>query len=289
MRKYILPLIFLGIFIYSAVGIFNQDVNLVRPTLLKVDKVFISLERAVSDILVGTKGEYAIVIKSLKNGSGFFFNQDKIFESASLYKLWIMGTVLEKIEKGELKESKVLSGEVKDLNELFEIDEEEAELKEGTVTFSVGSALNQMITISHNYAALLLSREVGRSKVAEFMKAYGFNNSEYGSPPKTSADDIALFFEKLYKGEIINKEYSQKAMELLKNQKKNDSLPKLLPKGTIIAHKTGELGKLKHDSGIVFTNSGDYIIVVLSQTDAPGVAQEKIAEISKAVYEYFNK
>lgn len=76
-------------------------------------------------------------------------------------------------------------------------------------------------------------------------------------------------------------------MALLKNQKKNIKLSKYLPQDTVVAHKTGELGGLSHDGGIVFTKKGDYIIVVLSQTASSLSADEKIADISKAVYNYF--
>ena len=55
-----------------------------------------------------------------------------------------------------------------------------------------------------------------------------------------------------------------------------------------IAHKTGEIGYFTHDAGIVFSNKGDYIIVVLTESDFPLATEEQIADISKSVNEYFN-
>jgi beta-lactamase class A len=54
-----------------------------------------------------------------------------------------------------------------------------------------------------------------------------------------------------------------------------------------MAHKTGELGQVSHDGGIVYTEKGDYIIVVLSESTLPKGAEERIANISKDVYAYF--
>ena len=46
------------------------------------------------------------------------------------------------------------------LNEEFNIPTETAEQTDGTVTYAVKDALNQMITVSDNEAALLLSERV---------------------------------------------------------------------------------------------------------------------------------
>ena len=98
-----------------------------------------------------------------------------------------------------------------------------------------------------------------------------------------------MFFEKLYRGELADKETSAKLLDLLNRQKLNNKLPRHLPSGTVIAHKTGELGRVSHDAGIVYTDKGEYIIVVLTESSAPLGAEERIADISKNVYTYFNR
>lgn len=272
-RKFVIPLITILVIIFSISSFLKENGKLISPKPVKVDKVFSSLEKIVANPLRGTKGTYAVIVKNMKDGKGYTKNQDKIFEAASLYKLWVMETVYEKISNGEIKEDEILSQDIEVLNEKFEIKDDAAELTEGIVTMSIASALNQIITISHNYAALLLLEKVGNSQI----------------PSKVTAKDVAIFFENLYKGELVSKEYSQKMIDLLKKQQLNDGLPKYLPKDTQIAHKTGDIGWFKHDAGIVFTTKGDYIIVVLSESESPAGAQERIAEVSKAVYEYFNK
>ncbi len=286
--KLILALIILGVFIYS-ISLFLKDGQLARPQLIKVDKTFSSLDETVSNFLRGTQGTYAVVIKNISTGKGYYLNKDMVFEPGSLYKLWVMGTVYKAMQKGEIQDDEILTEDIKVLNQKFEIDENSTELTEGEISMSVSDALNQMITISHNFAALLLTDRIKNSKIKEFLQTYGFKDSDIGTPPKTTASDIALFYEKLYKKELINEEYSQKMIDLLKKQELNDGLPKYLPKDTVIAHKTGDIGWFKHDGGIVFTPEGDYIIVVLSESSSPLGAQDRIAQISKGVYDYFNK
>lgn len=285
-KKAIFLFIFLlgtGFLIFNSKG----DGKLIRPQFLGVSKIFSKLENVTSESLKGTKGTYAVIIKKISEGESYDTNENRIFEAASIYKLWVMGSIFEKIEKGEIKETDLLSQKIEVLNEKFNIDPEFAERTEGEITLTVASALNQMITISHNYAALLLLERAKTSQVQDFMKRIGLNNSALDNPPTTTASDTAFFLEKLYKGEIVSKEASTKMIELLKKQQLNDGLPKYLPKDVKVGHKTGDLGYFKHDAGIVFSEKGDYIIVVFSESESPAGAQERIAKLSKAVYEYF--
>ncbi|MBI2617291.1 serine hydrolase [Candidatus Gottesmanbacteria bacterium] len=246
-----------------------------------------TLFQIIEEVLGESKETYGVVIKNLKTGESYSLNEQKKFESASLYKLWVMAVVFEQIQTGKLKEEEVLRRDVQSLNEVFHIASESAELTEGIVAFSVKDAVEKMITISHNYAALLLSEKVRIANVKTFLKANGFTSSSFGEPPVTTPQDIASFFEKLYKDQLINSHYSERMMELLKNQKLDNKLPKYLPENIVVAHKTGELGSFTHDAGIVFGTKSDYILVILSESNSPQGAEERIALLSKAVYEYF--
>lgn len=247
-----------------------------------------NLSQIVKDGLSDSKGTYAVYIKNLKTGEQVAIDENKVFQSASLYKLWTMAAVFQEIEKGTLSEEDVLHDEIATLNKRFKISTDAAELTEGEITMSVKKALEQMITISHNYAALLLTTKVKLATVKTFLEDQNLSNSKVGSPPKTTARDIAKYYEQLYNGQIINREYSDKMIDLLSRQRLNDRIPKYLPEGIRVAHKTGELDMVKHDAGIVYSPNGDYIFVVLSETPRPADAAEKTAKLSEKVYNYFN-
>ncbi|RJQ27997.1 serine hydrolase [Candidatus Parcubacteria bacterium] len=250
-----------------------------------------SLENAVQSALSESTGTYGVVIKNLNTDEKYYLNEHRVFKTASLYKLWIMAVAYEQIQTGKLQKDQILTEDVSSLNDKFQIASESAEKTEGTITLSVTEALNKMITISDNYSALLLSAQVKLSNVALFLKNQNLTESNIGtedkSYPTTTPSDIALFFEKLYKGELANEKYTKEMIDLLKNQRLNNKLPKYLPQNTIIAHKTGELYNITHDAGIVYTPTENYIIVVLSETDNPEKAVEIIGQISKNVYNYF--
>lgn len=298
-RKKLTRFLFLSLIVLSLMlGIYQAFKNI--PMKFKWDKNILSVQTkaeplkiVIDEALKGTKGTYGIVIINLKTGESFTFNETKSFEVGSLYKLWIMALIFKDIREGKLSANESITGNVADLNRKFNIASDSAELKNGTMSFTIASALNQMITISHNYAALMLTEKVKVSRVKQWLTENGFNDSsvrtEGHSSPVSTPKDIARFYEKLYKGELADTESTQEMLELLKNQKLTDGLPKNLPAEAKIANKTGEVGWFKHDSGIVFSEKGDYIIVVMSESNSPAGAQERIAVISKAVYDYFTK
>lgn len=247
------------------------------------------LSTVIDKAMNGSKGKYGILIKNLKTGEIYHSNEHMTFESGSLYKLWIMATAYEQIDKGTLKIDDDLHADIPLLNEQFKIATEDAELKEGTIDFTIGSALRQMITISHNYAALALSRKVGMKNVKIFLQNHDLEESFIGQPPKVSAYDIGVFFEKLYNNKLASPSSDKEMLALLKEQTINHKLPGQLSKSVEIAHKTGEIGLFSHDAGIVFTKKGDYIIAILSRSDYPPGAEDRIATVSKAVYDYFSE
>lgn len=218
------------------------------------------LKDVVQNSLKNSQGEYAVAIKNLKTGESYFYNQHKKFEAASLYKLWVMVEGYDQIKHGKINKDQI-SGEI-----------------------------NQMIVFSDNDSGIRLWNELGFDNIQSFLKNSGFKESDLdvaGDYPITTAYDIELFFEKLYKEKLADKKDTEEMLSLLKNQQVNNKIPKYLPKNVVIAHKTGELDNFSHDAGIVYSKKGDYVIVVLSKTDNPQEADDKIAKISKAVYDYF--
>jgi beta-lactamase class A len=245
------------------------------------------LAKVVQDSLKGTTGTYAVVIENYKTGEKYTLSEHLKFESASLYKLWVMGTVFDQIKQEKFKHDDVLSDEISHLNDVFGIDEEDAELTDGTISMTVDQALTQMITISHNYAAMLLTRKVGVSNIQAYIASHGLAESDAGQPPTTTASDIAEFYDDLYYGKLGSMVDTKAMLDLLKKQTLNNKIPADLPDGVVVAHKTGELGNVSHDAGIIYNTNGPYLFVMMSESTSPAGAVQRIADTSKAVYDYF--
>ncbi len=250
------------------------------------------LKQVVDTSLKNSKGSYAIAIHNLKTGQEYRLNEHRIFNTASLYKVWVMTIVTNQLQNNLLKHDQVLTEDVKVLNEFFDIPEESAQQTTGTISYSVEDALDKMITISDNNSSLLLTEKITRAAVRNFLKDAQLEESvggEKGKLPKTTASDMNLFFEKLYKGQLADASHTNDMIALLKRQQLNDVIPKYLPNTISIAHKTGEIDEFAHDAGIIYTPFGDYIFIGLSESGSPPDAEDRLARVSEAVYNYFKQ
>ena len=87
---------------------------------------------------------------------------------------------------------------------------------------------------------------------------------------------------------MVNPKASEAMIAFLKDQKFNDIIPALLPEDVEVAHKTGVITGLHHDSGIVFLPDGRaYVLVILSkEMDDFEAGTQMMARVSKLVYDY---
>jgi beta-lactamase class A len=127
---------------------------------------------------------------------------------------------------------------------------------------TISALLYQMIIVSSNFATNLIMQKVGAQNVTQSMRQLGAKDIqvlrgvednkafEKGLINTTTAHDLMLIFEKIAKVEAVNAEASQAMINILLDQKFNEIIPALLPPGVKVAHKTGSITHVHHDSGI---------------------------------------
>jgi len=230
-------------------------------------------------------GNYGVYIKDLKRGTTYKVNANQPFATASIYKLAVMYKTYDAINRGELKKYDVLTENESTLDQILM---PEADINtNGTVSYKVADALRAMITVSDNYSALILANKLGWKNIDDFLhqqKIEGFD-LVYHQQPTATAESIANLMERIFRNTAVNSQSSQEMKDLLLAQQINDRIPKYLPEGVKVAHKTGELDYFRHDAGIVYGKNSTYIFVFLSETSAPQDAVENIASLSKKMYD----
>jgi beta-lactamase class A len=103
----------------------------------------------------------------------------------------------------------------------------------------------------------------------------------------TSATDMARLLKSLYAQQILDPPTSTQLLEILKGQHVRDRLPRYLPKGVVVAHKTGLMKDACHDVGILYGRNHDYVIAVLTtEFGSYTQAKQAIGQIGRAVYQY---
>jgi beta-lactamase class A len=158
----------------------------------------------------------------------------------------------------------------------------------------------QMITRSSNLATNILIELVDAKNVTATMRELGAHDVEVlrgvedlkafnkGLSNSTTAYDLMKIFEAIGMDKIISEEVCDEMMTVLFDQYFNDIIPAYLPAKVKVAHKTGSITGVQHDSGIVVLPNGHKFVLVLLSKDLDNKEKgvETLALISKKVYEY---
>ena len=244
-----------------------------------------SLDSLVRASLGDEIDRFAVVVKNLADGSGVVLDPDREFYAASLYKTWVMLEVYHQQEAGLLDwdEQFLVSG----YYEEFKLNPGELETCDEV---TVLEALDRAMRRTDNVAAILLLDRVGAGNANLALRSLGLENSGFTADESlpTTAGDMALLLEAFAMGQAVSGDASEEMLDLLISESLVNRLPALLPIGTQVAHKTGNWEDATHDAGIVFSPAATYIIVVLTDYGYYEDGPTPIAELSLAVYDYYN-
>jgi len=243
------------------------------------------------------KGESGIIIKDLETGWDFSWEQDKLFPSASLAKVPIMAAAFLAVEQGKISLEQKIA--LKNSDKLTGSGVLKG-MPAGTV-FTVERLLGLMIYDSDNTATNIITNLLGIDYLNEAFRYFGLKNTllnrkvaDYkmrrrGFENYTTASDMSLLLEKIYRRELISKDCSEKCISILKLTRLNNRIPKYLPAEITVAHKTGLERRVCHDAGIVFTPRGNFLICVLTRYKNSNIkgAKEFIARIARLTYNFY--
>ncbi len=247
-----------------------------------------SLQKIVERNLQGKEGRYAIYIEDLTDSESYSLNSSETFPAASLYKVFLMAAVLSEIEKGNLGLDDKVSSTKTHLSDVLGSVDFGYEEADEQIGYSVDEALTRIGRVSDNFASILLAEKIGWGKVQTMAEGLGTRDTSVKDPIVTTTFDISFFFKKLYQKQVVSTAASDKIEGYLSLSQLNNRIPALLPEDVRIIHKTGELPRVRHDTGLIYLAGRPYVIVMMSQDlkyEDEGV--EVLSNISKDVFDYF--
>ena len=159
--------------------------------------------------------------------------------------------------------------------------------------------IEHMMTVSSNLATNILIEEVGAQQVTATMRSLGADSIrvlrgvedikayDLGMNNVTTAYDLMVIMKAIATGKAASKASCREMMSILERQEFNDIIPALLPVDVNVAHKTGSITNVEHDSGIVTLPDGRRYALVLLSKDLRSnkEGREALARVSKLVYD----
>ncbi len=241
-----------------------------------LDKLRAPLERRMAQ----HKGVVGLYAKDLMSGEALSIRGSEQFPSASVIKVPVLVELFAQAERGPIKLSDPLlmlaadqrpgSGVLRFLSTPH--------------TLTVGDAAMLMIILSDNTATNLIIDKVGIRNVNARMDSLGLTQTRLHAKVflgtsttidtaatrqwglgVTTPQEMGTLFEKLYQGSAVSAAASKQMLDMLQRNFDYEEIPRLLPAGISVAHKTGKLDASRSDCGIVYNPGRDYVLCIFTR------------------------
>lgn len=236
-------------------------------------------------------GVLGVAFTDLKTGESFTLNGDKELPTASTFKVYLLAEFLHQCESGnyhlmdrhELKAEFVSPG-----SGILD------ELQPG-LNLTLLDYARLMMMLSDNTATDYLFHLTGRDNIRKnVIEGFGLDKTKCDYPCKelikiyydpikklpgesrwlntedfrctsakndsTSPENMEKVLHMVYDKTLFSPWVSEQMVDIMKRCQTNSRIPKYLPNGIEVAHKTGTVDKVANDCGIVYTPRGDYIL-----------------------------
>lgn len=283
--------------------LFLQTLQLFSQTTILREKIVKIVKSKPAIVGVG--------ILNFENGDTLTYNGKRHFPMQSVYKFHLALAVLNQVDKGKLSLNQNILVKKADLSpNLYSPMREK--YPEGNVNLPLSEILKYTVSQSDNNGCDLLFRSIGGTeKVNKFIHQLGVKDVAILDPEVRIQNDWSLQYknystpfaavqllQKFHKQHILSKSSQDFLYKIMvETTTGTTKIKALLPKNTIVAHKTGFSGKNKdgltggtNDIGIITLPNGKQfaISIFVSNSLETEVANDKmIAEIALVVWDYY--
>jgi beta-lactamase class A len=231
----------------------------------------------------------------LDTGNYLDINGGRVFPAASTIKLPILIAFYQDLDAGKVSLDEIL---VMRRNLVTGGSGEMQDEPVGT-KFSVRNTVTKMITISDNTATnMIIDRLGGIEKLNQRFRSWGLKDTvirnwlgDFRGTNTTSSKDMVRLLALLVDEKLLSPSSREQALDVLRNTVTRTLLPAGLGSGADIAHKTGDIGFLIGDAGVITMPNGKRylagIYVKRPYNDVRGRAF--IRQVSALVYNYLDR
>lgn len=219
-------------------------------------------------------------------------NGEETFAAASMIKVPVLVQLLDAIDKGEVSPDEILVMR----KDLIGGGSGFLQWRPVDSKVSLKEAMETMIIFSDNTATNLIIDRLGGKDVCN--RAYSYwglkhtyiNNwlPDLEGTNKTSPYDLVELLARVDKGDLLQPDSRKRMMAIMEKTRIKTLLPFGLPPGAKIAHKTGDIGSLVGDCGIIDSPEPDgkhfIACIQVSRPHNDRRANELIRQVSRVLY-----
>lgn len=295
MTRAFLPLLGLAL-------LFSACIHVKHPRAMQ------TLRETILTELSPQQGTFAVAFKDLQTGEELLIQAHESFHAASTMKTPVLVEAYHQAAQGKfsLQDSLLVKNEFRSIADGSSFRIDPADDSDTALYTYIGQKrplaelLYRMIILSSNLATNLVIEQLDARNVTQTMRELGARDLQVlrgvedtkayrkGLNNTVTAYDLMLLFQHIARGQAVSEPASQEMIRILLDQKFNEIIPARLPGAVKVAHKTGWITGLRHDSGIVFLPDGrKYVLVLLSKglkDEQEGIAA--MARVSERIYQH---
>ncbi len=242
-----------------------------------------------------SKLQPGLFIIDLDTGAYLDWEGHAPFSAASTIKVPILVAFFQDVDAGKIRLDEPLAIQP----EMIAAGSGDLQYKPPGTQYTALEVATKMIAISDNTATnMLITRLGGAEALNQRFRSWGLTATAISNPLPdvegtniTSPKDLATLMSIVNQGELVSLRSRDRLLDIMQQTVNNSLLPKGLGAGATIAHKTGDIGSLLADVGLVDMPTGKRYIVVamVKRPHNDASAQQLIRQISRTAYDYFNQ
>jgi beta-lactamase class A len=264
--------------------------------LLPTGQSLDSLQQSLSSLRKRYKSiSSGLVFVDLETGDYVDFNGSKRYPTASIIKLPILLAFLQDVDAGKIS-----------LDETWTMGRDVIVGGSGTLQdrpvnskYKAIDIVNKMMVISDNTATNMVIKRMGGLKVLnQRFDSWGLSQTrlrnwlpDLGGTNTTTLKELAQLLVLLDRQQLLGERSQSIALDIMTRVKNRKLLAAGLGKGATIAHKTGYIGYMLGDAGIIQTAQGRRYLAAVIVESASGDPKpwDFVPAASRLVYNYFNR
>lgn len=241
----------------------------------------------VATIIQPVSSNISLVVTHLGTNYTYSWRPNQRYNPASLIKLPILACLYNRVASERASLSNTLMHRARHTQSGAGILKH---ARHGEV-YRLDTLANMMMRYSDNTATLMLIEYLDRQQINDYMRRIGMQNTwlknpHLTQPPQsnqTTAMDIHQLLVQLARYELLSPTHTYELLSQMRQQIYRWGIPHWLPPSFSVANKTGTLGSVRHDVGLVIHNKDAYVVSILTEGLPKGTRAATIARIAEAI------
>ncbi|WP_026102124.1 serine hydrolase [Geminocystis herdmanii] len=166
----------------------------------------------------------------------------------------------------------------------------------GTKYSAIHTATEMIVNSDNTATNMIIERLGGKDELNRRFKEWGLDVTQISNllpdlegTNTTSPRDLAMVLAKVNQGDLISVRSRDRMLDIMRQTRTRTLLPQGIEKDATIAHKTGDIGTVLGDAGIIDIPTGKRYIggVLVKRPHNDYTARTLIQDISRTAYQHF--